>query len=68
MQIVPKEAIMEDLRRAVHAAGSHQKYANQIGVTRSHVCNVLCGLQEPGPVIARALGYDKKWLFVRQPD
>jgi DNA-binding transcriptional regulator YdaS (Cro superfamily) len=54
------EKALKDLRRAVKLAGSIAAYAREIGVTRQYIHQVLKGVQEPGPKITDALGYDKK--------
>jgi DNA-binding transcriptional regulator YdaS (Cro superfamily) len=54
------EQAMRDLKKAVKLAGSIAAYAKSIGVTRQYIHQVLKGVQEPGPKITDALGYDKK--------
>ena len=51
------------LRRKTIAAGSYEHLAREINVSNTYISNVVNGVQNPGPAIIRALGFEKVVLY-----
>lgn len=52
------------LRHRCDAWGGQRAFCASVGLSETLISLVLAGKQKPGPKIARALGYQKKVVFV----
>ena len=58
MTTITKPDVLAALRKAVEDAGSARAYAEQVGLSRSYLSDVLAGRREPGPKVLAALGLE----------
>lgn len=51
------------LRRKAIKAGSYEHLSREINVSNTYISNVVNGVQNPGPAILQALGFEKIVLY-----
>ena len=56
--IQSEDAIVEAIRARIGYRKGQTDVADDLGVSRSYLCEVLSGKKKPGPVLLKALGYD----------
>lgn len=68
MKELSKDEFFDLLQEEVEKAGTQRQAAKQLGVTYAHLNDVLQGRKEPGPKVARALGYKAVINYSYQSD
>ena len=61
--IANNDVLLISLRHEVEKAGSQRNWAREHNVSEAHLSDVLLGRCQPGPLIARALGFEPAWIY-----
>ena len=60
-----RDPLIEELKEKIEKAGSQKAVANEMGISPSHLSDVLAGKRNLGEALLRQLGYEKVVVHVK---